>query len=37
MSANDNKITSIKRNDTILKVVIYIVSIFFSIMTLFPS
>ena len=36
MSNNEVKLHSIKRNDTILKVVIYIVCIFFSIMTLFP-
>lgn len=36
MSNNEVKLHSIKRNDTILKVVIYIVCIIFSIMTLFP-
>ena len=36
MSDNTIKASSIKRNDTWLKVVIYIVSIFFSIMKLFP-
>ena len=36
MSDNTIKQSSIRRNDTGLKVVIYIVSIFFSIMTLFP-
>ncbi|SDY43515.1 multiple sugar transport system permease protein [Ruminococcaceae bacterium YAD3003] len=36
MSDNTIKASSIKRNDIILKVVIYIVSIIFSIMTLFP-
>ena len=34
--ANDVKLHSIKKNETALKVVIYVVSIFFSIMTLFP-
>lgn len=34
--ANEVKLHSIKRNETALKVVIYVVSIFFSIMTLFP-
>ena len=34
--ANEVKLSSIKKNETALKVVIYIVSIFFSIMTLFP-
>jgi multiple sugar transport system permease protein len=34
--ANDTKLSSMKRNETILKVFIYIVSIIFSIMTLFP-
>ncbi|MCR4730001.1 MAG: carbohydrate ABC transporter permease [Saccharofermentans sp.] len=34
--ANETKLSSMKRNETILKVVIYIVSIIFSIMTLFP-
>ena len=36
MSDNAIKASSIKRNDIILKVVIYVVSIFFAIMTLFP-
>lgn len=36
MSDNAIRTSSIKKNDTWLKVVIYIVSIFFSIMTLFP-
>ena len=36
MSTNDVKLHSIKKNETALKIVIYIVSIFFSIMTLFP-
>jgi len=34
--ANETKLSSIKKNETILKVFIYIVSIIFSIMTLFP-
>lgn len=34
--ANETKLSSIKRNELILKVVIYVVSIIFSIMTLFP-
>ena len=34
--ANEVKLHSIKKNETALKVVIYVVSIFFSIMTLFP-
>ncbi|MDY6339322.1 MAG: carbohydrate ABC transporter permease [Saccharofermentans sp.] len=34
--ANETKLSSMKRNETILKVFIYIVSIIFSIMTLFP-
>ena len=34
--ANETKLSSMKRSETILKVVIYIVSIIFSIMTLFP-
>ena len=34
--ANDTKLSSMKRNETVLKVFIYIVSIIFSIMTLFP-
>ena len=34
--ANEVKLSSIKKNETALKVVIYVVSIFFSIMTLFP-
>ena len=34
--ANETKLSSMKRNETVLKVFIYIVSIFFSIMTLFP-
>ena len=36
MSDNTIKMSSIKKNETWLKVVIYIVSIFFSLMTLFP-
>ena len=36
MSDNAIRTSSIKKNDTWLKVVIYIVAIFFSIMTLFP-
>ena len=36
MSDNTIKASSIRKNDTWLKVVIYIVAIFFSIMTLFP-
>ena len=36
MSDNTVKMSSIRRNEIILKVVIYIVSIIFSIMTLFP-
>ena len=36
MSDNAIRTSSIRKNDTWLKVVIYVVSIFFSIMTLFP-
>ena len=34
--AKETKLSSMKRNETILKVFIYIVSIIFSIMTMFP-